>query len=311
MAELIAQIDGAVYVERVALFDAKQRVKAKKAIRRAVKAQADNLGFALVEVLSECPLHLGLTPSEAEKWVRENMVPMFPLGVKKDVAATPWPEWKSPRFDPDHLIGLVGGTAEAPPRFASRFPRHVFGEDVGLKLAGAGGDGAQTAAMLIARAAINEGFDATHIPSYGPESRGGTSYADVRIAPDEVLSPAVPQPHALLAFNAPSLAKFGPAVLAGGTIVYDSSVIAEPPPTRPGVRVAGFPCSEAAKDLGRLVVKNIVALGAFHEVTRLFPEETYLTAIRQVLRDKCALVPINEQAFGLGMKMARSAEEKS
>ena len=45
-----------------------------------------------------------------------------------------------------------------------------------------GGDGAQTVALLVARAAINEGFDATHIPSYGPESRGGTSYADVRIA---------------------------------------------------------------------------------------------------------------------------------
>ena len=65
--------------------------------------------------------------------------------------------------------------------------------------------------MLIARAAINEGFDATHIPSYGPESRGGTSYADVRVAESEVLSPAAPAPHALVAFNAPSLARFGPA----------------------------------------------------------------------------------------------------
>ena len=71
-------------------------------------------------------------------------------------------------------------------RFCKGFPDGAFGRDIGLKLAGAGGDGAQTAAMLIARAAINEGFDATHIPSYGPESRGGTSYADVRIAADEV-----------------------------------------------------------------------------------------------------------------------------
>jgi Pyruvate/2-oxoacid:ferredoxin oxidoreductase gamma subunit len=55
--------------------------------------------------------------------------------------------------------------------------------------------------MLIARAAINEGFDATHIPSYGPESRGGTSLRDVRIAEDEVLSPAAPAPHLLVAFN--------------------------------------------------------------------------------------------------------------
>src|SRR6185369_8006564 len=58
MGELIAQIDGSVYVERVALFDAKQRVKARKAIRRALKMQMDGLGFAFVEILAECPLHL-------------------------------------------------------------------------------------------------------------------------------------------------------------------------------------------------------------------------------------------------------------
>ena len=61
IAEMIAQLEGPVYVERVALFDNKQRVKAGKAIRRAVQLQAENRGFALVEVLSECPLHLGQT----------------------------------------------------------------------------------------------------------------------------------------------------------------------------------------------------------------------------------------------------------
>jgi 2-oxoisovalerate ferredoxin oxidoreductase beta subunit len=309
MAELIAQIEGSVYVERVALFDAKQRVKARKAIQRAVKAQVDNLGFAFVEVLAECPLHLGLTPEQAEKWVKENMVPAFPLGVKKDVAAQPWPQWKRPTFDPERVNAAVGGTAEAAPRFSRRFPGERFGEDVGLKLAGAGGDGAQTAAMLIARAAINEGFDATHIPSYGPESRGGTSYADVRLAPDEVLSPAVPQPHALVAFNAPSLAKFGPLVLEGGVAVYDSSVVADPPLLPPGVMAVPVPASEAAQDLGRVMVKNVVALGALHEATRLFPAETYLTALRQALRDKPALIPLNEQAFARGVELAQAAQE--
>ena len=309
MAELIAQIDGAVYVERVALFDAKQRVKAQKAIRRGLKTQVDNLGFAFVEVLSECPLHLGLTPKEAERWVKEKMLPVFPLGLKKETAAEPWPEWKRPRFEPEHLSAVLGATAEAPPRFAARFPRERFGEDVGLKLAGAGGDGAQTAAMLLARAAINEGFDATHIPSYGPESRGGTSYADVRMAPEEVFSPAVPQPHALLAFNAPSLARFGPTVVQGGVVVYDSSVIAEPPHLGGGITVRGVPCTAIAQDLGRVMVKNIVALGALAEATRLFPEETYLTALRQALRDKGELLALDERAFASGMKAVREAEE--
>jgi hypothetical protein len=70
-----------------------------------------------------------------------------------------------------------------------------------VKVAGAGSDGAQTAAMLLAKTAVNEGYDATHIPSYGPESRGGTSFADVRIAAREVLSPDVAEPDVLVAFN--------------------------------------------------------------------------------------------------------------
>ncbi|HEY5896276.1 MAG TPA: 2-oxoacid:acceptor oxidoreductase family protein, partial [Burkholderiales bacterium] len=54
------------------------------------------------------------------------------------------------------------------------------------------------------------------------ETRGGTSYADVHIAKDEVLSPAAPSPHVLVAFNAPSLDKFAEAVRPGGIVIYDS-----------------------------------------------------------------------------------------
>jgi 2-oxoisovalerate ferredoxin oxidoreductase beta subunit len=307
MAEMVAAIEGAVYVERVALFDARQRVRAKKAIRRALEVQVDGRGFALVEVLAECPLHLGLAPAEAEAWVKERMVPVFPLGVKKQVAAEPWPAFPRPIFDPRAVLEAAGAArGEAAPRFARGFPTR-FGDDVGLKLAGAGGDGAQTAALLIARAAINEGFDATHIPSYGPESRGGTSYADVRIARAEVLSPAVPQPHVLVAFNAPSLARFGPAVVKGGVVVYDRSVIPEPAPLAPGVQCVGVPCTELARELGAPMVKNVVALGALHAATDLFPRESYLAAMRQALAGKAALGELNERAFARGMELGGTA----
>ena len=305
VAELIAGLDGPVYVERVALFDAKQRVRAAKAIQKALRLQVEGKGFALVEVLAECPTHLGLSPVEAERWVKEKMVPVFPLGVKKDVVREEsWPLPPPPNFMPGRLLDIVGGAGQAGERFCDGFPRTSWGRDIGIKLAGAGGDGAQTAALLLARAAINEGFDATHIPSYGPESRGGTSYADVRVAADEVLSPAAPEPQVLVAFNAPSLAKFGPRVPEGGVVVYDSSVIAEVPPLAAGVRAVGVPFTRIAGDLGKMIVKNIVALGALQEATRLFPQETFLTAIRQALADKCALVPLNEEAFAWGQKAA-------
>jgi 2-oxoisovalerate ferredoxin oxidoreductase beta subunit len=307
MAELIAGLDGPVYVERVALYDAKQRIKAQKAITKAMKLQVENRGFAFVEVLAECPTHLGLTPEETEKWVKESMLGVFPLGVKKDIVVEPHTKAAAPNFDGEHLARLAGATSEKTPRFSKGFPEHLGGRDIALKLAGAGGDGAQTAAMLIATAAIAEGFDATHIPSYGPESRGGTSYADVHVAEEEVLSPASPHPHVLVAFNAPSLAKFAPNVLPGGTIVYDSSVIHDVPKVADGVRIVGVPFTEIAVDLGKAMVKNVVALGALCAATRIFPEETFRTALRQALKDKCALIPLNDEAFAWGVKAVTTA----
>ncbi len=307
MAEMIGQMDGPIYVERVALFNAKQRVKAKKAIKKSIQLQVENKGYSFVEVLSECPTHLKMTPVEAEKWVEESMVPIFPLGLVKDSTEeiTPELEFKpfKPSFDSEKVKGLiVEGAEEAVERHASSFPEHIAHDDISLKLAGAGGDGAQTAALLLTRMSINEGFDSTHIPSYGPESRGGTSYADVRIAREEVLSPASPKPNILIAFNAPSLAKFAGTVAPGGTIIYDSSVILDPPSANGTIKMYGVPFTEIATKIGRRVIKNVVALGALQAVTEIFPEESFLEAIRQALASKCAMIPMNEEAFKWGRK---------
>ena len=302
MAELIAQLDGPVYVERVALYDAKQRVKAGKAIEKALRLQLEGKGFSFVEVLAECPTHLKMTSEEAEKWVEEEMTVVFPLGVKKDlVDAQAWYAPAPPVFDPEMLAMVIGASDERPERYS----RSLMADDVSLKLAGAGGDGAQTAAMLIAQAGINEGFDATHIPSYGPESRGGTSYADVHIARSEVLSPSSPDPHILIAFNAPSLARFGPAVRHGGTILYDSSVIDAPGEPPDGVRQIGVPFTAIAMELRKPVVKNVVALGALQAATDLFPAETFRVALRQMLKEKPQYIALNEEAFARGQAAAK------
>jgi 2-oxoisovalerate ferredoxin oxidoreductase beta subunit len=301
MAEMVGQMDGPVYVERVALFDNKQRVRAKKAIKKAVRLQVERRGLSFVEVLSECPTHLRLTPLETEQWVKECMVPIFPLGVKKDVEVEPWFDLGRPSFEPDEVAAVIGSTTEPPSRFGTGFPSHIDEEDIAIKFAGAGGDGAQTIALLTTRAAINEGFDSTYIPSYGPESRGGTSYADVRVATDEVLSPACPEPDILVVFNAPSLEKFGPNVRPGGTILYDSSVIANVP-ALPGITLHGVPFTQIAVELGKKMVKNVVALGALQAATELFPRESFVAVMREALKQDCALLGLNEEAFAWGQK---------
>jgi Pyruvate/2-oxoacid:ferredoxin oxidoreductase gamma subunit len=131
------------------------------------------------------------------------------------------------------------------------------------------------------------------------------------VAAHEVLSPSSPHPQILVAFNTPSLAKFGPTVQEGGTIVYDSSVIADVVQGLPaGVHVFGVPFTTIAKDLGKVVVKNVVALGALQEATSLFPKETFLTAIRSALKEKCAMIPLNEEAFAWGAKTVREMLQK-
>jgi 2-oxoisovalerate ferredoxin oxidoreductase beta subunit len=305
VSEVIAQLDGTSYVERVALFDQKNRKRAKLAIKKAIQLQVEGRGFGFVEVLSECPTHWGMSSVEAEAHVRDVMTKQYPLGVVKDEVREPWFFPPKPNFEADKLLEAVEASRVKPPSFCDKFPEHIDPVDVSLKLAGAGGDGAQTAAYLITRAAINEGFDATHIPSYGPESRGGTSYADVHVAKHEVLSPGAPTPHALVAFNAPSLDKFVSTVRSGGVVIYDSSVIATAPALPPGVKAYAVPCAEIAKSLGSTLVKNVVALGALQEATQVLAEESLLTALRLSLADKATMIPVNEEAFRWGVKAVR------
>ncbi|HTX01555.1 MAG TPA: 2-oxoacid:acceptor oxidoreductase family protein [Acidimicrobiales bacterium] len=306
MAELIAGLDGPVFVERVALYDNRRRTHARRAIKRALELQVQGAGFAFVEVLCECPIHLGLDPAAAEAWVRDRMEPVFPLGVYKEYAGgPPFPRIPLGRFEPEALLGAIGAEDELACRHATGFPAHLDPLDVSLKLAGSGGDGAQTAAAIIAHAAIEDGFDATHIPSYGPQSRGGTSYADVHVACDEVCSPAAPHPHVLVAFNAPSLLRFAGTVRPGGTVLYDSSVVAAPPEgLAPGVRVVAAPFTTAAAGLGNTVVKGVVALGALQAATAILPEESLLAAISHAVAGREELLDLNERAFRLGAKLA-------
>ncbi len=83
MSEIIATIDGACYVERVAAYDLKTLTKAKRAIKRAFELQMDNAGFTFVEVLATCSTNWGLSPINAINWLVENMIPAFPLGCLK------------------------------------------------------------------------------------------------------------------------------------------------------------------------------------------------------------------------------------
>ena len=87
VSEMLATLEGPAYIERVAVNSVKNVKAAGKAILKAFKNQVEGKGFSLIEVVSTCPTNWGMTPNDALKWVDENMLPYYPLGVYKDKSA--------------------------------------------------------------------------------------------------------------------------------------------------------------------------------------------------------------------------------
>ena len=87
VCELLQNVDGAAYLERVSVNNPANVRKAKAAIKKAFQNQIDGKGFSLVEVVSTCPTNWGLSPEKALKWLEDNMLPYYPLGVYKDIYA--------------------------------------------------------------------------------------------------------------------------------------------------------------------------------------------------------------------------------
>ncbi|NCC87408.1 MAG: 2-oxoglutarate oxidoreductase [Clostridia bacterium] len=84
MCEMLSTLDGAAYIARVSVDCVKNVNAAKKAIKKAFQTQLDGKGFSLIEVVSSCPTNWGLSPNDALDWLRDNLIPYYPLGVYKD-----------------------------------------------------------------------------------------------------------------------------------------------------------------------------------------------------------------------------------
>lgn len=87
VSEMLSTLDGCVYAERVCVTDIANINKAKRAIKKAFEKQMAGEGFTFVEVLSTCPTNWGMTPLKANEWLKDNMIPYYPLGVIKDSSA--------------------------------------------------------------------------------------------------------------------------------------------------------------------------------------------------------------------------------
>jgi 2-oxoglutarate ferredoxin oxidoreductase subunit gamma len=149
-----------------------------------------------------------------------------------------------------------------------------------------------------------EGREVTCIPAYGAEMRGGTANCTVVISSEEIGSPVVCHPRALIALNQPSLDKFGSRVKPGGVILINTSMVDNKElPGLKRIKLIGVAATQAAEQLGQLKTANMVALGAFIAHTRLFTLDTAKAAVQQAFSErKPQLVKLNSQAIERGFK---------
>lgn len=174
-------------------------------------------------------------------------------------------------------------------------------------IAGFGGQGVLLLGDVIAQSAILEGKNATWLPSYGPESRSGTSNCHVILSDKQIGSPIINDPDVVIAFNLPSMDKFEPKLKKDGLLLYDSSLI-ERKPQRTDIKVAAVPFSEIADKLGSPITLNMVALGAYYELKKTIKLETVLkeTLPSLLTGKKAAYIPLNEKAIEAGINYVKN-----
>lgn len=170
-------------------------------------------------------------------------------------------------------------------------------------LSGFGGQGVMVMGQLLTQAGMIEGKNVSWIPSYGPEMRGGTAYCSVIVSEDMIGSPVVVAPTMVVAMNLPSLHRFAPQVVAGGTLVINQSLAPETS-DRTDIKQYSIPMNGIADELGNPKVLNFVGLGAILAAVPIVSKEALFAAAGKVFGakflDNPKLLKINQDAFEKG-----------
>jgi 2-oxoisovalerate ferredoxin oxidoreductase beta subunit len=294
MAELLASLEAPVYIERVALSDNKNIMKARRAIRKALELQRESAGFTFVEILSPCPTIWGMDPVEARKWVGEKMIANFPLNVFRDRRIEIPDNNVPPLKSVAEVIGSEEkSSAEVPPPRRHHHFRHL-----GIKIAGFGGQGVLLLGQLLAEMGMREGLEVSWLPSYGPEMRSGSAHCHVCLSEDRIGSPVLSCPDVLIAMNEFSLRKFASQVAPGGTVIYGRERLPEDF-SIPQAQVVCIPAVEIADRLGSAKVANVVVLGALLEQTECLALATAMRVLEAKVKNP-PLLELDRKALDAG-----------
>jgi 2-oxoglutarate ferredoxin oxidoreductase subunit gamma len=169
-----------------------------------------------------------------------------------------------------------------------------------IRIAGFGGQGVIVSATIIGKAAsIYSGGHAVMTQAFGPESRGGSSSAQLVLSDAPILYPYVTRTDVLVALSQEAYTRFLPELKDGGTLIVERDLVRLSDVGR-GIRVHGVPATRLAEELGRRMVMNVVIVGFFGAVTRLLEAD----ALRRAVEDSvpAAMRELNLRAFDKGFE---------
>jgi len=169
-------------------------------------------------------------------------------------------------------------------------------------IAGFGGQGVLLAGTILANSFMLAGKDVTWYPCYGAEMRGGTVNCEIVVSDNEVSSVHKQDTDYALVLNQQSFDKFVQRVKSGGTIVSNSTLVADVRP-RNDINYVFAPMGELANELGTSKVTNMVALGALSSIVNIVDKEYLALGFEKVMGDKKKdLLPLNKRALEAGSK---------
>lgn len=173
-------------------------------------------------------------------------------------------------------------------------------------IAGFGGQGVLFTGKVMAYAAMEEDLKVTWFPSYGPEMRGGTASCTVVISNEEIGSPQVRKPRAIIVMNLPSLDKYEDQVAPDGYLVINTSMVNRKA-KRTDIHVLEIPGTELAEELGDKRFTNSIMLGALITKAKFLKMQSVEKGLINSLHGKKeALYNKNKQALQKGAEYIQS-----
>lgn len=177
-----------------------------------------------------------------------------------------------------------------------------------LIISGSGGQGVMSVCMMLGESAVEGGLNATFMPLYGPEQRGGSAKCTVIISDEKIMSPLPKQSDGLIAMNETSFKKFNKELKPGGVMVINSNRVTSKS-KRTDINLISVPADDLAKELGNHRIANIILIGALMGYSEMMDPKLLMDSLEKKFAAKGEkVVEVNRKALYKGVELGRAAK---